>query len=141
MNKLYWKNPDLALLFLRLAFGLLMMVHGWSKLQGFSEMSGSFPDPIGVGSAVSLSLAIFAEFFCSILLILGFLTPLATIPLIITMLVAAFIAHADDPWSTKEKAVLFLAAYITLLVSGPGRYSLDHKLFGPDSSGSTSPTT
>lgn len=132
MKKIYWQNPDAGLLILRIALALLMMVHGWSKLQGFAQMSGSFPDPMGVGSSVSLTLAIFAELGCSVLLLLGALTPLALIPLGFTMLVAAFLIHGGDPWAKKELAVMYLLGYLALLVSGPGRYSVDGKLFGRD---------
>ena len=60
-----------ALLLLRVAVGILMMTHGWGKLSNFSAISESFPDPIGVGSQMSLMLAVAAEFFGSILLIFG----------------------------------------------------------------------
>ncbi len=130
MNRILWSRPDEALLLLRLAVGLGMLTHGWPKLMKYSEMSQGFPDPLGVGSSLSLTLAIFAELGCSLMLILGFLTPLAAVPLAITMAVAFFIVHAEDPWQRKELAALYLSIYAVLLVSGPGRYSLDHLLFG-----------
>lgn len=103
----------------------MMMVHGWQKIQGFSRMSQAFPDPFGVGSPLSLTLAIGAEFFCSILVILGVALPLALVPLIVTMLVAIFVAHGSDPWQKKELASCYLATYLTLLASGAGGYSVD----------------
>jgi putative oxidoreductase len=130
MKRLTSINQDLGLLLLRLGFGPAMMVHGIQKLNKFAELSGSFPDPIGVGSYASLCLAIFAELVCSILLILGLLTPFALAPLIVTMLVAMFIIHGDDPWGKQELAFLYLAFYGGLFFTGPGRYSLDHKIFG-----------
>lgn len=132
MAKLYWSKPDAALLLLRVAFSLMMMNHGWQKIQNFTQYSTQFPDPFGIGPVASLSLAIFAEFFCSLLLIAGVLTPLALGALAITMLVAVFYAHRNDPWSDKEHAVSYLVVYLTLLVSGPGRYSLDRLLFLKD---------
>jgi putative oxidoreductase len=55
----------------------------------------------------------------------GLFTRLSVIPLIITMLVAAFVAHAGDPFSSKEPALLYLIPYLALLFSGPGKFSLD----------------
>jgi putative oxidoreductase len=84
-----------------------------------------FADPFGLGPIASLLMVVFAEVFCSILIIMGLGTRLATIPLMVAMSVAAFYAHADDPFATKEKSLLFLLVYIFLFVFGSGRYSID----------------
>lgn len=124
------KLIDLGLLLLRIGIASLMLFgHGFEKLVGFSEKAVHFPDPLGVGSAISLGLTVFAEFFCSIAILFGFFTRYATIPLIITMLVAILIIHGDDPWSKKEFATLYLVPYVALLFAGSGRYSIDFKLF------------
>lgn len=120
---------SLGLLILRIWIGLMMALgHGLGKLTAFGERAANFPDPIGVGSPLSLSLAVFAEFFCSLALVLGLFTRAAVVPLIITMLVAALVIHADDPWRRKELAVAFLAPFIALYFTGPGKYSLDRYL-------------
>lgn len=119
---------DLGLLFMRLAFGGLMLTHGLPKLQRFSELSTQFPDPFGLGSGFSLLLAIGAEVGCATLLILGALTRLAAIPLAVTMLVAVLVVHQADPLAQKELALLYLSAYLTLILTGPGRFALDHWL-------------
>ncbi|EOZ92180.1 DoxX family protein [Indibacter alkaliphilus LW1] len=132
MKKVFFSTSpyfaDLAKLLLRVGSALMMLTHGWSKISNFSTNLTSFRDPIGLGPAISLQLAIFAEFFCAILLAIGFLSRLSLIPLIITMSVAAFIAHADDPFSSKEKPLLFLLIFIVLLFLGPGRYSVDGQI-------------
>jgi putative oxidoreductase len=119
---------DLALLILRLGAGGFMIVHGWSKLINFNKRLSSFSDPIGLGSEASLTLIVFAEFFCSLFLILGLYTRLALIPLIVAMCVVAFIVHGADPFGTKEKALLFLVAYLSLFFTGPGKFSFDSRL-------------
>ena len=116
---------SLGLLVLRLGFGGLMLTHGIPKLMNYSTLATQFPDPIGMGSQISLLLAIGAEVGCSLLLILGLFTRLATLPLIITMLVAVLIVHGADPFAKKEAALTFLISYVTLLMTGPGRYALD----------------
>ena len=117
---------SLGILILRVCVGgMLLFGHGWGKLFGFAEKAGVFPDPLGVGSAMSLGLVVFAEFFCSIALILGFATRLAAFPLVINMLVAVLVIHSDDPWGKKEFALLYAVPFITLLFAGGGKYSLD----------------
>ncbi len=121
---------SLGLLILRLAYGGMMLVHGYPKLMGFSEMSDKFPDPLGMGSQLSLIAAIGAEVGCSLLLIIGLLTRFVSLPLAFTMIIALFVVHGDDPWDVKEKAALFLAAYVALFFTGAGRFSVDYCLWG-----------
>lgn len=117
---------SIGLLLLRVFLGFFMLfAHGWGKLMKFGVLSSKFPDPLGVGSALSLSLAIFAEVFCSLLLIVGLLTRVASVPLLMTMLVAAFVVHGGDPWKKKEFALLYAVPCLTLLFTGAGRYSVD----------------
>lgn len=126
------RSVDLGLLVLRAWLGLSMsLLHGKGKLFGFSEMSAKFPDLLGIGSPASLALAVFAEVVCSVLLVLGLFTRLAALNLAITMSVAFFLAHkaslAAGPGS-GELAFIYLAGFVTLLIAGGGRYSLDAKL-------------
>lgn len=115
-----------GLLLLRLSFGLTMLIgHGIPKLDKLGDSPIQFADPIGVGPSLSLFLALFAEIFCSFLLILGFGTRLALIPLITTMSVALFLVHALDGFNVQEKALLYLIVYLTLFFTGPGRFSID----------------
>lgn len=117
---------DLGLLFLRVSIGLMMMIaHGWPKLAGFTTYSTTFPEVMGMSGQVSLTLAVFAEFFCSFALIFGILTRLVSIPLLITMLTAVLVIHADDPWNKKEFALLYAIPYLTLIFTGGGKFSLD----------------
>ncbi len=126
-------NPELVhflLLGLRILIAIFMLTHGYSKMTRLIAGEMRFGDPIGIGPGPSLFLAVFAEVICSVLLLIGLGTRLATIPLIITMLVAAFIAHGDDPFSNKEKALLFVLVYFTILVLGAGKYSVDQWIAG-----------
>jgi len=115
-----------GLLVLRVGLGAMMLLrHGGPKLLGFTEKAQTFSDPLGVGPTASLGLAIFAEFLCSLLLIFGAATRLAAIPLTITMLVAAFIIHADDPFPKQEFPLLYAFGFIALILTGAGDYSVD----------------
>lgn len=119
----------MALLVFRVVIAIFTLTHGVPKLQRL--LSGEeiqFADPYGLGMTTSFVLVIFAEFLCSILVILGLATRLAVIPLMITMATAVIFAHADDPWGVKEKPLLFLMCFALLLVFGSGRYSVDRVL-------------
>ncbi|SFT73773.1 putative oxidoreductase [Algoriphagus locisalis] len=117
---------DIGLLILRLGAGGMILTHGYPKLMRFfGEEPIKFMDFLGLGPVVSLSLAVFAEFICAILILIGFKTRLATIPLIITMLMAAFVAHASDPFGRKELPLLYCTVFICVLIFGAGKFSID----------------
>ncbi|HMM10710.1 MAG TPA: DoxX family protein [Bacteroidales bacterium] len=120
---------NLWLLVFRLGVSAMMLTHGLPKLSRLLPgQEISFPDPLGIGMWLSLFLAVFAEVICSLLIILGLATRLAAVPLVITMAVAAFMVHASDPFVRKELALMYLLAYITLLIAGPGKFSVDRYL-------------
>ena len=124
---------NIGLLIGRVGFGLFIAFgHGLGKLQNFSAYSAKFPDPLGVGNELSMGLAIFAEMFCGILIAVGAFTRLALTQLVVTMAVAAFIVHSADPLfaapgtPSKEFALVYLWGFLTLMFTGPGRFSVDH---------------
>ncbi|MDP3461546.1 MAG: DoxX family protein [Bacteroidales bacterium] len=117
------------LLFYRILISVFMLSHGWPKLlKFFASGDISFPDPLGIGTIPSLALTVLAEVGCSILIILGLGTRFASFALAFTMSVAAFIVHSGDPFKKMELSLLFLVSYIFLLVTGPGKYSVDRFL-------------
>ena len=118
---------DIGLAFFRIAVSVMMITHGLPKFQKLISGNFEFGDPIGIGAAPSLFLAVIGEFICPILIIIGYRTRLLSIPTAITMAVAAFIAHSGDPFGTKEKALFYLVAFITISLVGPGKFSIDRK--------------
>lgn len=131
-----------GLLVLRVGLGGYMLTHGWGKLQ--MVMAGNFEwaDPIGLGPTLSLIMVTFAEFFCALLIIVGLGTRLAAVPLVFAMGVAAFVAHDADPWTmgaaaeayqageaenwgSKQPALMYLFVFLALVLTGPGKFSLD----------------
>lgn len=127
---LFPSKPDgtaisILLLAVRVLFGTLLAMHGLQKLSNFAELSPSFPDPMGVGNALSLSLAIFGELFCSLGFIFGALYRLALIPMIFTMGVVVFSVLGSAPFSAKELPLIYLSVFIIMYITGPGKYSVD----------------
>ncbi|MFV0564778.1 MAG: DoxX family protein [Flavobacteriaceae bacterium] len=121
------KNFNLGLLILRLGFSGMMLTHGIPKISSLFESPIKFADPIGVGETTSLILALIGEVVAPVLVLIGFKTKWATIPVIITMAVDAFVVHANDPIGVKEKALLYLIGFVAIFFAGPGKYSVDGK--------------
>ncbi len=119
---------DAGLLILRVLTGGFIATHGYGKLfsegrmerftEGVAEMG--FPLPVFFAWAAALS-----EFVGGILLAAGLLTRYAAFLIFCTMTVAAFIRHADDPFTMKEKALLFWTVSLAILLMGAGRYAVD----------------
>ncbi len=123
-------SEEFGYLMLRVsAGGTMLWQHGWPKLMHFSERMDSFADPFGLGSALSLVLIVFAEVVCAALVVLGFWTRAALIPLIIGMAVIAFMVKGDADFKEKELALVYLFAFVTLLFTGSGRFAVDRISF------------
>lgn len=133
LNKSIWttseKGVSFGLLILRVGVTFSMIyLHGYPRLINFSEFSTQFADPLGIGTEASLGLVIFAEFFCSLFLVIGLFTRWSCIPLIITMIVATWVINGGKGFLFQEKSFIYLISYISLLISGGGYFSLDHLL-------------
>lgn len=125
---------DYALLFVRLVVGLAFMYHGWGKTQ--NPMGWMGPDAQVPGFLQAL--AAIAEFGGGLAFIIGLLTRLAAFGLACTMLVAV-ITHKfimGDPFvnltggGAYEIAAVYFTISLLFLIDGPGRFSLDRKIFG-----------
>ncbi len=115
-----------ALFVLRVGAGLLMIIsHGYGKLVNFNQYSEKFVNFLGMGQTTSLVLAIFAEFFCAILLILGLFTRYAALILVINMAVAVGIGHGYDIFGKAEMPTLYLLIFAVIFLVGPGKASID----------------
>ena len=122
---------DWSYLFIRvIVASTILLSHGYGKLAGFSQIALHFPDPLGLGSTLSLIFATGAEFFGAILLVLGLFSRWASFSLLFTMMVAFFIFHSADPFKQKELAFLYALFFLFFTVVGGGKYSLDALLKG-----------
>ena len=124
---------NVGLLLLRVFSGYLILVnHGfgkitagpsrWEKLGGAMERLGIDFFPTFWGFMAS-----FSESFCGLFLVLGIFTIPASFLLSVTMFVAAC-GHVIDG-ENAEKAFVFGAMFLAVMIMGPGKYSLDRKFF------------
>ena len=123
------ESGDVGLLLLRIGFGLsLFLKHGLETLTKYSRMVVHFSDPIGISSHASLAYALLTDGICSLLVILGLGTRWAALLISIFLTVALMFVHHMDFFGNGhvELVVAYTFAFLTLLISGPGRYSLDH---------------
>lgn len=145
MKKLFFNSAnaisiDLGLLIIRLIIGILMVFYGYEKLSHFNEMAASDfwaknISFLGMSGKIPLALTIFAEFVCSLLLIIGLFSRFALLVLLFCM---AYIFLVVFPLSILDKgdngyqfndAFVYFIIYIGLFFTGVGKYSLDAKLF------------
>lgn len=123
-------NADLAILLFRLILGGIFVYHGYTKVLAYNTIAPHFPDLIGIGGKTSFLLVIFAELICGFLIAIGLLTRLAVIPILITMIVAFFMAHAKDAFAMKEIPFIYLLMCLPIFIAGSGRYSVDRMIQG-----------
>ena len=117
---------NIAMLLLRVCFGAVLMVkHGFTKVMNFATLQHTFYDFLGLGPKFSLILILFAEIFCSLLIVLGLFTRWSCIPIIISMIIVIFGHDAGKDLVDSELALFYLSAFLTLLFVGPGSISVD----------------
>ncbi|GEN67866.1 MULTISPECIES: DoxX family protein [Chryseobacterium] len=120
---------DIILFAVRVFVGFAMLSHGFPKLQMLLEGGKiEFFDFMGLGPQISLILTVFAEFVCSILLILGLFTRISLGFLIFTMAIAGFFIHGADPFEKRELSLIYLSVYLLLMAFGAGKFSVDHMI-------------
>jgi putative oxidoreductase len=120
---------DIVLLLVRVFIGFAMLSHGFPKLQMLLEGGKiDFFDFLGMGSQITLGLTVFAEFVCSIFLILGLFSRIALGFLIFTMIIAGFVVHGADPFAKQEMSMIYLSIYLLLIIFGAGKVSVDYMI-------------
>lgn len=123
-------QADLALLALRLWCGLVLAFsHGLGKVTDLEKFTTAVADKGFALPALMAALAAASEFAGGLLVAVGLLARPAALLVVVTMLVAAFYVHADDPFGKKEFALSYGVAALAILIGGAGRYSLDHLFF------------
>lgn len=118
---------------MRLTIGIsLFLRHGLEKIYHFSAMSAHFPNPIHIGSAPSLIVALISDSICSILIAIGFATRWAALFTFCNIAVAWAFVHDFQFFGPKgdhgELIVLYLGAMAAIFMTGGRRFSVDHLL-------------
>lgn len=120
---------DIGLLLLRIgAATLIWTFHMMRKLVDIPHELREFPDPLGLGHAASFVLALGSEGLCSLLVAMGIATRLSSLPIVFTMLMVLVMGARGFEGADVQSALLYALPYLALVLLGPGRFSLDHRL-------------
>jgi putative oxidoreductase len=128
---LWWLGPTLA----RIVVGFVFFQSGWGKLHDLPKVIDFFTSLGLPAPAFQARFASTTEFVCGALLLVGFATRFAVVPLIITMIVAIRTALWDQVEGISSLFGIVEFLYITLLVwlgtTGAGPLSIDWHLERP----------
>ena len=127
---------NLARLFMRLFVGIMLLQFGIRHMVNYHMLTDTFPTVMSMSPSTSLILMIIIETVCSLLIMVGFLTRLSTIPPIIAMCAAEYYILHDmvpslpiyglDSIDPGYLPIMFIGIYIWMLIAGPGKISLDY---------------
>ena len=108
----------------------MALAHGWGKVSDISKFE-PFVAQLGLAPAGPWAwAAALSEFLGGLLVALGLFTRPAAIAAAGVMAVAVGKVHAADPFQKKELGLLYLAVFLAIVLCGPGRISVDAKVFG-----------
>ena len=128
MDSILSRYSHLGLPIFRICVSLMMLTHGWAKLMKLTAGGEiKFYSFMGLGSEISLTLAVLGELIAPLFIIAGFKTRYAAAPAAFTMAIAAFVVHGADPFGEKELALFYFLSFFMIMLTGPGAYSLDKK--------------
>ena len=127
---------NLARLFMRLFVGVMLLQFGIRHLVNYSLLCNTFPTVLNMSSECSLILMIIIELVCSLFIMVGFFTRLSAIPPICAMIAAEYYILHDmvpnlpvyglDSTDPGYLPIMFIGIYMSLLIAGPGKISLDY---------------
>jgi putative oxidoreductase len=124
-------NVDLGLLVLRIWLGMsLAMLHGWGKAAMLLDGEREFPSVLGLPPTLGLTLAVIGEVVAAVLVALGIATRIAALYLTGMFTIVFFVVHggALSGENSGELAFIFLGGFVTLFITGGGRYALGDRL-------------
>ena len=98
---------------------------GWGSVAHSLPRLVKVGDPLGIGSAPSLALCVFAEFFCGVAVLVGFFTRAASFVLVINFWVAVFVYGREAAWPQNELPLLYMICFAALIGTGSGPLALD----------------
>jgi len=125
LGRLHWLAPLLG----RLAVGLVFMSTGWGKVHNVEKVTGFFTS-LGIPAPHFHAILVgYSELLCGTALVVGLLTRLATIPLVVSMLVAILTAKLPDLHNLFDLVgfdeFTYLVVLVMIAILGPGPFALD----------------
>jgi len=123
-----YRFVDRAILFLRLFVGVLIALHIIDKLQTYNFVLTGYPALLFESSWATFVIFTALEAAFAVMLVLGWGTRFAAFIMALGMFVEIFIIYPSLGWLGVERQILYIGIYITLVVSGSGRYGLEYRL-------------
>ena len=121
-----YRLMDRAILFLRFFIGTLLTLHIINKLQTYNFVLTGYPALLFGSSWATFVIFTFLEAAFAVMIILGYGTRFAAFIMALGMFVEIFIIYPSLGWFGVERQVLYIGIYVTLVISGSGRYGLEY---------------
>ena len=121
------KRCSVAILFLRLFIGAMMLLHIIGKMQSYDNLVLEYNSFLGLSRSTSLALSIIVEGVLAAMIIIGMGTRMAAM----LMIVATCVSLTEDfllaeiSMDVIKIEILYLGVFITLTISGGGTYAFN----------------
>ena len=121
------RRSDVAILFLRLFIGGVMLLHIVGKMQAYDNILLTYHRILGLDAATSFAVITILEGLFAAMIILGVATRFASamMLIVVAMSIAEALLNDTPDVATAKLNFVYMGIYITLLISGGGRYAFN----------------
>lgn len=119
-----------TMFFFRIVVSLeLIVVHGFKKIGVGVKEAEHIPNPLHLPEMINNVFAISANIFFPFLVLIGFCTRAATLPILSVTLTGYFVLHWNDAALIRDTPFMYSIVFLLILIIGPGKYSIDNYIY------------
>lgn len=126
---LQYRHLDIAVLYMRMFIGCIILLHNVGKLQTYDRIIDSYPSLLFGSPTVTFAVFTICECVFAVMIMIGFWTRFAAFMMTLGMFLSIFVAIPASGMTQATLQFVYMGIFVFFVISGGGRYALDYKLW------------